>query len=162
MSEKNSFLGLGTYLKKVNDSFDSNKSLSDVLDSFRCISKQYQEFNSIDQTTRNYSDNNYALCSENEQNDFDLIELETLECLVCNTIYDRVGIVWNWKEIFDLIKDPIYKNTEKIQRKVVYSSMSNNRPIGDAAYATWNGLQIIDLDIKDSELAAKLKNNILE
>ena len=67
MSEKNSFLGLGTYLKKVNDSFDSNKSLSDVLDSFRCISKQYQEFNSIDQTTRNYSDNNYALCSENEQ-----------------------------------------------------------------------------------------------
>ena len=50
MSEKNSFLGIGTYLKKINDSFDAKKSLSDVIDNFRCISKEYQEFNSIDQT----------------------------------------------------------------------------------------------------------------
>ena len=162
MSEKNSFLGIGTYLKKINDSFDAKKSLSDVIDNFRCISKEYQEFNSIDQTIRNYSNNNYSLCTEDEKDNFDNIELETLECLVCNTIYDRVGILWNWKEIFDLIKDPIYKNTEKIQRKVVYSSMSNNRPIGDAAYATWNGLQIIDLDIKDAELAKKLKPKIFD
>ena len=42
MSEKNSFLGIGTYLKKINDSFDSKKSLSDVIDNFRCISKEIE------------------------------------------------------------------------------------------------------------------------
>ena len=36
MSEKNSFLGIGTYLKKINDSFDAKKSLLDVIDNFRC------------------------------------------------------------------------------------------------------------------------------
>lgn len=163
MKEKNSFLGLGAYLKKVSDSYDSTKGLTEVINNFRCITKEFQEFSSSNSSvSKNYSFPNYTQCSSEEQEDFELSELESLECLVCNTIYDRAGIVWNWKEIFDLIRDPLYKNTEKIQRKVVYSSMSNNRPIGDVAYSTWNGLQIIDLDIKDIELAANLKQYIFD
>jgi len=55
------------------------------------------------------------------------------------------------------MKDPTYKNTEKIKRKVVYSSSTNQRPIGDMSYNVWNGLQIIDIDIKDETLALNLK-----
>jgi hypothetical protein len=154
---KQDFLGLGNYLKKINDSFDEKKSMTDILDSFRCVSKEYQEFSSLPEQTEHYSNVEFSKCSEEEQNNFINSELEVFESLVCNSIYDRQGILWSWAEIFDLIHDPIYKSVEKSARKVVYSAGSNSRPVGDVGYATWNGLQIIDLDIKNKEIADALK-----
>ena len=38
------FKALGAYLKKINSSIDSSKSMTEVFDTFRCMSKEYQEF----------------------------------------------------------------------------------------------------------------------
>jgi hypothetical protein len=64
--------------------------------------------------------------------------------------------------IYNLLYNPDYKLVEKINRRVIYSTSSNDRPIGDVSYQLWNGLQVIDLDIKDSDLADKLKPLIFD
>lgn len=148
--------GLVNYIKKVSDTYDKHKKIGDILNSFRLLTPEYQQFNEIKEH-HNYSNDNYLQCTEDEKQNFCNSELVTLESLVTNSIYEKYGIMYSWKDIFNLIIDPVYKNTDKINRKVVYSSSINSRPIGDAAFDTWNGLQIIDLDIKNEDLSNKLK-----
>ena len=49
------------------------------------------------------------------------------------------------------------KDTPKVQRKVVFSSSTGERPIGKNAFDLWNGFQVIDMDIKDIAITEKLK-----
>ena len=155
---------LGNYLKKLNDQYNSkDKSLTEILKSFSQISNEYNELNEVkNQIETQYSSNNYAECTEEEQEDFFSDQLQFIETLVVNSIYEKSGILWNWGDIYNLMKDPSYKAVDKINRKVVYSSSSNQRPIGDMSYNIWNGLQIIDIDIKDAELAQNIKQFLLE
>ena len=143
------------YLKKISDSYNK-KNITDIFNSFRLLTPEYQAFNERVKT-KTYSSIIYDQCTEEEKNEFVKDQLLTFESCVCNTIYEKYGFMYTWKDIYDLIKDPIYKRVEKINRKVVYSSSIPNRPIGDTAYNTWNGLQIIDLDIKDKKLSDQLK-----
>lgn len=155
---------LGNYLKKLNDQYNSkDKSLTEILKSFSQISSEYNELNEVkNQIETQYSSNNYAECTEEEQEDFFSDQLQFIETLVVNSIYEKSGIIWNWGDIYNLMKDPTYKGVEKIKRKVVYSSSSNQRPIGDMSYNIWNGLQIIDIDIKNEELARNIKQFLFE
>lgn len=157
---------LGSYLKQINDQYDKNKekSITDILRSFSQISPEFNQLNEINNGSleRTYSSNNFNECSEDEQEDFVSDQLQFIETLVINSIYEKSGIIWNWADIFNLMKDPSYKNTDKIKRKVVYSVTSNQRPIGDVSYNMWNGLQIIDIDIKNAELAFNIKNMLFE
>ena len=151
---------LGNYLKKINDTYkNKEKSITDILTSFSQISPDYNELNEVNENIieQTYSSENYNECTEDEQEEFFSDQLQFIETLVINSIYEKTGIIWNWGDIYNLMKDPSYKNTEKIKRKVVYSSSSNQRPIGDISYNVWNGLQIIDIDIKDEALALNLK-----
>lgn len=153
---------IGSYLKKINDSFSSDKSMTDILDSFRCMSKEYQEFaNNSEDNNIEISEYNFSKATPELQNKL-INELCTTECLVTNSIYDKRGFTYNWIEIFKLLLDDTYAQTEKINRKVVFSVESNDRPIGDPAFLTWNGVQIIDLDIKDHNLSVKLKSALFE
>lgn len=145
-------------IKKVNDLLNNTEkqSLTDILESFSCITKDYNEIgNKIEQNK--YSNVLYSKCTDDEKLDFYENQLQLIECLVTHTIYDKTGVIWDWKRIYDLLYDKDYSNVDKINRKVVYSTSNNNRPIGDIAFQVWNGLQIIDLDIKNAELANKLK-----
>jgi len=155
---------LGNYLKKLNDQYNSkDKSLTEILKSFSQISSEYNELNEVkNQIETQYSSNNYAECTEEEQEDFFSDQLQFIETLVVNSIYEKSGIIWNWGDIYNLMKDPSYKGIDKINRKVVYSSFSNQRPIGDISYNIWNGLQIIDIDIKDAELAKIIKQFLFD
>ena len=144
------------YLKKVSKSYSSKKKITDILNNFRLLTPEYQKFNETDESIA-YSSDIFSECTEDEQNVFVNTELITLESVVCNSVYEKYGIMYNWKDIYDLVHDPIYKNVEKINRKVVYSSMVPNRPVGETAFDTWNGLQIIDLDIKNADIATNLK-----
>ena len=155
---------LGNYLKKLNDQYNSKeKSLTEILKSFSQISSEYNELNEVkNQIETQYSSNNYAECTEEEQEDFFSVQLQFIETLVVNSIYEKSGIIWNWGDIYNLMKDPSYKAVDKINRKVVYSSSSNQRPIGDMSYNIWNGLQIIDIDIKDAELAKNIKQFLFD
>ena len=156
---------ISNYLTDVNKIY-SNKnkkqSLTDILNEFNQMSKSYTDFisESNKEDEYKYSEYDFLRCTKDEQIRFFNDQLQLIECLVTNSIYDKNGIIWNWYDIYKLLFDKSYKNVEKIQRKVVYSTSSNQRPIGDMSYMIWNGLQIIDLDIKDEILASNLKTNI--
>jgi hypothetical protein len=144
-----------SYLKELSKIYSSdNKSLTEVLNSFKCISDNYAQ---IDKKDFKYSSYDFDKCNIDEQNSFVSDQLQFIECLVANTIYDKTGLAWNWKEIYDLLHNEAYARMDKIKRKVVYATDQNSRPIGDVAYQMWNGLQIIDLDIKNESIAEFLK-----
>lgn len=154
---------IGAYLKKVHNIYGENKSMIDVFDSFRCMSKEFQEFNNRGINKENpYSSYNYLECTKEEQEKFRQENLNILESLVCNSIYEKTGFMYSWSEIFDLLLDPVYKNVEKTSRKVVFPSRIPQRPINEMAWDIWSGLQIIDIDIKDKEIAEGLKPLIFE
>lgn len=154
---------ISEYFGKLNKIYaikDKNQTLTETLNEFNQITKSYSDFvqNNSDELT--YSDYNFLKCSREEQEQFFNDQLQLLECLVTNSIYDKQGLIWNWYDIYKLLYDASYKNTDKIQRKVVYSTSTNSRPIGNSSYLIWNGMQIIDLDIKDEMIASNLKQNI--
>ena len=67
-----------------------------------------------------------------------------------STLYDLVNILIN----------PANKNISKSKRKVVYSTSTGERPVGNKAFELWNGFQVIDMDIKDEQIANRLKEVI--
>lgn len=148
-------------LKEVNELYSKkNQSMSDILNSFRQISSSYENIQELQNKT--YSSYIFNECTKEEQEDIFNEQLQFIECLVTNSIYDKQGIIWNWLDIYKLLFDTTYKNIDKIKRKVVYSTSGNYRPIGDVSYNIWNGLQIIDIDIKNEELANNLKGLIFD
>lgn len=167
MQNENSIfdLNLSEYLGKINQIYakkDKNQTLTETLNAFKQMSKSYNDFVQNNDNELTYSEYNFLKCTREEQEQFFNDQLQLLECLVTNSIYDKQGLIWNWYDIFKLLYDVSYKNTEKIQRKVVYSTSTNTRPIGDSSYLIWNGMQIIDLDIKDEIIASNLKQNIFD
>lgn len=147
------------YLKKVSDIY-KQRSAEEVYDSFRCMSKDYQAFAESNQEKYHYSNSDFAKCTPEEQQTFINDQLNVLECLITESIYAKAGVPQSWKYIYDLLMDPVYKMTPKVNRKMVFSTSTGKRPIGDEAYMIWNGLQIIDLDIKDETIATKLREHI--
>jgi hypothetical protein len=151
------------YLQKVNKTFknEDNKSLTDILESFRLISEDYTD---LSQSKKEfpYSDYKFNNCPPEERLIFAKEQLQFIETLLIDKIYEKSGNVVTWWEIYKLIYDGNYSLVDKKNRKVVYPTATNNRPIGDVAYSIWNGLQIIDLDIKDEELTSKLKDILFD
>lgn len=127
-----------------------------MLNSFRLISEDYNKFNNKENKT-NYSSFNYNELTNDEKTQFFNDQLQFIECLVTNSIYDKTGTVKDWLYIYNLLYDAEYSMVDKINRRVVYATSTNNRPIGDVSFQIWNGLQIIDLDIKNAEISDKLK-----
>ena len=155
---------LGSYLKKISDTYNKNKTtdLSTVLDSFSQMSKEYSEFTNNKVAEFTYSNYNYVNCTDEEKKEFINDQLQFIECLVLDNIYSMTGTIRNWYEIYSLMTNELYRNVAKKNRKVIYSCTHTHRPVGEKSYLTWNGFQIIDLDIKSSELAEKLKPLIFE
>ena len=125
---------LNNYLKAVNKQYGKKGTINDVLNNFRLLSPEYQKLSENSQS-------GYIQYSSINLNECDTIERESFkthinfESVVCNSIYDKHGIMYTWPEIIDLMVDPIYKNVEKIQRKVIFSSKTQMRPIGDNGVA---------------------------
>ena len=87
------FKALGAYLKKINSSLDSSKSMTEVFDTFRCISKEYQEFsNNESLKNKDIVEYDYLKASKEEQESL-MLELSTVECLVTNSIYEKRGFI---------------------------------------------------------------------
>lgn len=162
MSNNSNPLNIAQYLKKVAESYSGKTTMTDIYEQFRCMSKEYEAFNEEDTDQEIYSSINFKECSKEEQDRYLDSVLSMVSCLITNSIYDKVGIVQSWKDVWMLIQDPIYKNVEKASRKVVFSVSSNNRPIGEKSFSMWNGIQIIDIDIKNKKIANELKLKIFE
>ena len=63
-------------------------------------------------------------------------------------------------DLYGLIKDPKYKNLAKEDRKPIYATGRNIRPVSDNGYQVWSGFQAFDVDIKDTIIANEAKNFI--
>ncbi len=151
---------IGTLLKNISDKYKNSKkeSLTDILSSFSQMSSEYSEFtNSEDDNNYTYSNIEYRHCTDEEKEQFNNDVLQFIECLVLNSVYDMSGNIYNWISIYNLMNDERYKNVPKDKRKLIYSCTKNSRPIGESSYASWNGFQIIDLDIKNETLSDDLK-----
>ena len=150
---------LGTYLKQISDAYKNkeNGDLTGILSSFSQMSKDYSEFTNSKVDEFAYSNYEYSKCSDVEKKDFANQQLQFIECLVLDNIYNMSGTIRNWHEIYSLMTNKLYKNVDKKNRKVIYSCTSTSRPVGEKSYMTWNGFQIIDLDIKNAQLSNELK-----
>lgn len=152
---ENHISNLYNFYKK---SAQEKQSLSDILNNFSQITENYKNTNNIKESIINkYSNSNLLDCTIDEQNDFIENILSNIKSLVIKSLYDKEGIIWTWKDIYNLLIDKSYSDIEKNKRKLVYPVIATDRPIGEESYNNWNGLQIIDLDIKNEELARKLK-----
>lgn len=141
------------------NSANEKQSLSQILNIFSQLPKDYNnEINNVNK----YSNILFSELTDDEKEEFIENKFTKIKSLVTNSIYDKEGLVWNFKDIYNLINDSSYSNIEKLKRKVIYSAISNHRPIGDIAYDTWNGLQIIDIDIKNEDLSNQLKPLLFE
>lgn len=140
-------------------------SMAEAVKAYRQMSEEYTEYlkkyskNISDgsDTRNHFSSPNYSECSTEERAVFDRSVLAGLTVLVIDAIYMKEGTQRPWSYIYKLLNDPVYANTEKNKRKVVYATDWEKRPIGQVGYMMWNGLQIIDIDIKDRDMAVKLK-----
>lgn len=88
-----------------------------------------------------------------------------LECGI--TIFDNIkqttgGHACTLLDLYNIIMDEHNKNVNKQFRRVVYSTANGERPVGKNAFDLWNGFQVIDMDIKNAELAKKLKKALFE
>ena len=143
---------LYNFYKEVSD---KKQSLTDILNSFSQLSSN----NSLEENKSKfiYSSNNFFECPENERKYFIDNQLKNNKTLVINNIRQKQGSIWDFRQVIELVIDKSYYDIEKNKRKVIYPTRSIDRPIGEIGYDIWNGVQIIDLDIKNAELANKLK-----
>ena len=150
---------LGAYLKNISERYKNKDGgdLSGILRSFSQMSEDYSDFTNNKEDKFSYSNYEFTKCSDVEKKDFINQQLQFIECLVLDNIYNMSGSIRNWYEIYSLMTNKLYKNVDKKNRKVIYSCTNKSRPVGEKSYMTWNGFQIIDLDIKNSTLCDNLK-----
>lgn len=145
------------------DKNKSSDSLNEIIDDTTIAIRGFRETRKISDEYKNreiFSSSNFDLCSKEEQEKF-LTRIEQLSSLVTYSIKVKTGELWSLRQVVELIKyDFNYQFILKANRKVIFSSISEERPIGDRGYVTWNGLQIIDLDIKNEDIAKNLKVDI--
>lgn len=108
-----------------------------------------------------FSNPDILKCGYNERTQFSK-RLKEGHITICNRITDKEGTVYTLDVLINTLLSKDNKNISKSNRKVVYSTSNGIRPVGNNAYLNWNGFQVIDMDIKNSDLANKLKKHIFE
>ena len=106
-----------------------------------------------------FSNDDLLKCSPEEQKQF-AKRLQECSVTICDNIKQTSGTISTLDDLYNIIVNPNNKTINKLNRKVIYSTSNGQRPIGKKAFEYWNGFQVIDMDIKDGDLARKLKNHI--
>ena len=100
-------------------------------------------------------------CSAEEQERFKT-RLKECQITICKGIKSTSGTSTTLDSIVETLINPDNRSIPKINRSVLYSTSDGSRPTGEAAFDTWNGFQVIDMDIKDAGMAKKLKTKIFK
>lgn len=106
-----------------------------------------------------FSDIDYFKCSEEERKQFNK-RLNECQVTICQGITQNQGAACTLLDLVNTITAPENKAIPKIKRRVIYSTSTGERPTGKRAWMLWNGLQVIDMDIKDANIAKQLKAHI--
>ena len=154
------------FIKKYNEHLSPEKTLDDNIHSFMTLSKtEGEELKELSNSRKNrfyYSDIRWSKCTEYERGRY-LENRYDVPVMVCDSIKDKRGDVTNFGEVFKwYVTNLAYGDVPKIQRKAMYSCSCENRPVGIGAYETWNGFQVLDLDIKNKILAEYMKGQLFK
>lgn len=103
-----------------------------------------------------FSNPNVMLCPEDERKQFSK-RLKECRITICSKISHMQGTVCTLEDLVNILTSIDNKGIIKQNRKVVYSTSNGKRPVGKESFELWNGFQVIDLDIKNKEMAVKLK-----
>ena len=108
-----------------------------------------------------FSSLDLLLCSDDEKRQFNK-RLQECNITICKGAKAPVGTgrLHTLESLLEILVDPKNKTVHKKDRYIVFSSSTGTRVSGDLAYDSWNGFQVIDLDIKNEDLAKKLKLHI--
>ena len=106
-----------------------------------------------------FSSNDLLQCDPDERKQFSK-RLKECGITICTNIRQTQGISCTLEDLIKNIILPANKNILKVDRKVIYSTANGERPIGKKAFELWNGFQVIDMDIKDENIAKSLKAHI--
>ena len=82
---------------------------------------------------------------------------------IANSVTALPGVknnIYTIRDLIGIITDPANAGIEKMKRKILYSTNDGTRASGNDAFTKWNGFQVIDMDIKNPEIARKLKVHI--
>ena len=109
-----------------------------------------------------FSNSDLLLCDDFEKRQFSK-RLKVCVCTITNSITTPTDTYTEPSTLETLVSTIIDKSNKgivKTKRKVIFNTDNGYRPFGDNAYLWWNGMQILDMDIKDEKLAKKLKKHI--
>lgn len=154
------------FIKKYNEHLSPEKTLDDNIHSFMTLSKtEGEELKELSNSRKHrlyYSDTRWSKCTEYEKGRY-LENRYDVPVMVCDSIKDKRGDVTNFGEVFKwYVTNPAYGTVPKLQRKAMYSCSCEKRPVGTGAYETWNGFQVLDLDIKNKILAEYMKGQLFK
>lgn len=143
----------------------NNKSnpITNALQSYRVLSINLSEsWKRAIEDPYKFSDTDYYNLPESEQQIF--TQKRTDECEVAFADSIRQSNLWRGtlSDLIRLIPSEGNKMIPKLKRKVIFSTTSHTRPTGKRAFSEWNGLQIIDMDIKNQSIAIALKYHIFQ
>lgn len=144
----------------VNNFVDASKSQKDNINIFKLALQDAQSDDT--KKAKSYSSNKYSELPEQEKYDF----MSDLDRMCAHFVGDNVrshtGDLYMFRDIWTMILDDQNKNIAKKNRKVLFPTGEQHRVTGDSAFACWTGLQVIDLDIKDENIACIVKNMLFD
>ena len=154
------------FIKEYNNRLDPKKSLDTNIRNFMALSeKDGEKMKTLSETRKHrlyYSNIRYSKCKDDEKRRY-LENRYDVPVMVADSIKVKHGDISNLGEVFQwYITNPSYANIPKIQRKAMYSCTGDKRPTGELAYETWNGFQVLDLDIKNRIIAQYMKGQLFK
>ena len=137
----------------------SNVSLEQALQSYRVMNTPTKYSWKQHWAQETFSNDDAMLLDEDERKQFSK-RLEECQATLFPNIYAREGTIGTLRDLVHTAIDPQNRSIQKTSRKVIYSTSTEQRPVGDNAYELWNGFQVIDLDIKNADYAREIKKII--
>lgn len=143
----------------MNQNNTQNISLEQSLQAYRVMNTPTKFSWKQHWAQETFSDDDFFKCSDSEQRQF-IKRLRECQVTICDNIKQTSGNVCTLEDLLKILTDETNKHVTKINKKVIYSTSNGERPVGKKAFRLWNGFQVIDMDIKDADLANKLKRHI--
>jgi hypothetical protein len=139
----------------------SNVSLEQALQSYRVMNTPTKYSWKQHWAQETFSNDDALLLSVDERKQFSK-RLEECQATIFPNLFTSTGTVGSLRDLVNTAVNPEFKNTKKTNRHVIYSTSTEERPVGETAFTLWNGFQVIDLDIKDATLAREIKKIIFD
>lgn len=139
----------------------SNVSLEQALQSYRVMNTPTKYSWKQHWAQETFSNDDALLLSVDERKQFSK-RLEECQATIFPNLFTSTGTVGTLKDLVNTAVNSEFKNTKKTNRHVIYSTSTEERPVGETAFTLWNGFQVIDLDIKDAGLAREIKKIIFD